>query len=231
MSIWIHQVIQGYQDRRGNAVPNAHLIGLFNRLCKLMYYKIKPVFVFDGGVPLLKKNTIAHRRKMKSIALTKAQKLKNDLINSLVKQTAVKGALEKNNSVKGQEVLQNFLSALPGTSSSEPDMYDLPEIPSMKEIFASDQNYKLDDDDDEKELSPRKQIKWCGNIHSVNVNTEEFKSLPADIRYDILSELKETRKQNSWGQVHQMPSVSFRKYVFDLFLNMTRKILETLLNL
>lgn len=58
ISIWIHQVIQGYQDRRGNAVPNAHLIGLFNRICKLMYFKIKPVFVFDGGVPLLKKNTI-----------------------------------------------------------------------------------------------------------------------------------------------------------------------------
>lgn len=58
ISIWIHQVIQGYQDRKGNALPNAHLIGLFNRLCKLMFFKIKPIFVFDGGVPLLKKNTI-----------------------------------------------------------------------------------------------------------------------------------------------------------------------------
>jgi DNA excision repair protein ERCC-5 len=58
VSIWIHQVIQGYQDRQGNSIPNAHLIGLFNRICKLMYFKIKPIFVFDGGVPLLKKNTI-----------------------------------------------------------------------------------------------------------------------------------------------------------------------------
>lgn len=58
VSIWIHQVIQGYQDHRGNSLPNAHLIGLFNRICKLMYFKIKPIFVFDGGVPLLKKNTI-----------------------------------------------------------------------------------------------------------------------------------------------------------------------------
>lgn len=58
VSIWIHQVLQGYQDRHGNSKPNAHLIGLFNRICKLLYYKIKPVFVFDGGVPMLKKSTV-----------------------------------------------------------------------------------------------------------------------------------------------------------------------------
>lgn len=58
ISIWIHQALQGYQDRRGHAVPNAHLLLLYRRICKLLHYKIKPVFVFDGGVPLLKKNTI-----------------------------------------------------------------------------------------------------------------------------------------------------------------------------
>lgn len=56
----MHQVIQGYQDRFGNPKPNAHLIGLFHRICKLLYYKIKPVFVFDGGVPMLKKDTIVN---------------------------------------------------------------------------------------------------------------------------------------------------------------------------
>lgn len=58
ISIWIYQVLQGYQDRHGTPRPNAHLLGLFTRICKLLYYKIKPVFVFDGGVPMLKKNTI-----------------------------------------------------------------------------------------------------------------------------------------------------------------------------
>lgn len=53
-------MLQGYQDRFGNPKPNAHLIGLFHRICKLLYYKIKPVFVFDGGVPMLKKNTIVN---------------------------------------------------------------------------------------------------------------------------------------------------------------------------
>ena len=46
------------RDRHGNPIPNAHLVGLFNRVCKLLYYRIKPVFVFDGGVPHLKKKTL-----------------------------------------------------------------------------------------------------------------------------------------------------------------------------
>lgn len=58
ISIWLHQVVKGFQDSNGATLPHAHLLGLFHRLCKLMYYRIKPVFVFDGGVPALKRDTI-----------------------------------------------------------------------------------------------------------------------------------------------------------------------------
>lgn len=58
VSIWLHQAVKGMRDRHGNPLPNAHLQVLFNRLCKLLYYRIKPVFVFDGGVPVLKKQTM-----------------------------------------------------------------------------------------------------------------------------------------------------------------------------
>jgi len=58
VSIWLHQAMKGFQDRKGSPLPNAHLLGIFHRVCKLLYYRIKPVFVFDGGVPVLKKSTI-----------------------------------------------------------------------------------------------------------------------------------------------------------------------------
>lgn len=58
ISIWLHQVVKGYQDGKGGHVANAHLIGLFNRICKLLYFKIKPVFVFDGGICELKRQTL-----------------------------------------------------------------------------------------------------------------------------------------------------------------------------
>lgn len=51
-------MVKGFQDSNGATLANAHLLGLFHRLCKLLYYRIKPVFVFDGGVPQIKRETI-----------------------------------------------------------------------------------------------------------------------------------------------------------------------------
>lgn len=58
VSIWLHQAIKGMHDTHGAPVTAAHLLILFHRLCKLLFYKIKPVFVFDGGVPALKHSTM-----------------------------------------------------------------------------------------------------------------------------------------------------------------------------
>ena len=58
VSIWLHQATKGFRDSQGNPLPNAHLLGLCHRICKLLFYKIKPIFVFDGGVPLLKRQTM-----------------------------------------------------------------------------------------------------------------------------------------------------------------------------
>ncbi|XP_018367514.1 PREDICTED: DNA repair protein complementing XP-G cells homolog isoform X2 [Trachymyrmex cornetzi] len=202
ISIWIYQVLQGYQDRHGASRPNAHLLGLFTRICKLLYYKIKPVFVFDGGVPMLKKNTIASRRKQKSIAMSKAQKMKADLINNLIKHSVVKTVLNKDSKDQNSEAIQITIN----TQTNE-DMFALPDMPSVNNL----QSYVDDDQDDSDspvELSPRKQSKWMGNIHNVDVTSNEFKALPADVRYDILTDLKETRKQNSWGRLYEMPQES-----------------------
>ncbi|CAG9771830.1 unnamed protein product [Ceutorhynchus assimilis] len=37
---------------------------------------------------------------------------------------------------------------------------------------------------------------------------QRFKSLSVDVRHEILINLKETRKQNSWGRLHELPAVS-----------------------
>ena len=53
VSIWLNQAVRGFRDKQGNGVANAHLLGLYHRVCKLLFYKIRPVFVFDGAPPLL----------------------------------------------------------------------------------------------------------------------------------------------------------------------------------
>lgn len=140
----------------------------------------------------------AFRRKQKSIAVNKAQKLKNDLIDNLIKHTAVKKALGKD-TVPASELPPT----VPGRSDKNDCMFVLPEIPGP----SHEESYESYSESSSEEDSPRKQTKWAGNIHSVDVNTEEFKNLPADVRYDILTDLKETRKQNSWGKLHEMPEV------------------------
>ena len=37
---------------------NPHILLLLHRICKLLHFKIKPIFIFDGGVPDLKRRTL-----------------------------------------------------------------------------------------------------------------------------------------------------------------------------
>lgn len=50
------------RDKEGNALRNSHVVGFFRRICKLLFIGIKPVFVFDGGAPILKRETISGRK-------------------------------------------------------------------------------------------------------------------------------------------------------------------------
>lgn len=61
-SIWIYQFMKAVRDAEGNQMKNSHIVGFFRRICKLIYLGIKPVFVFDGGVPALKRDTIRKRK-------------------------------------------------------------------------------------------------------------------------------------------------------------------------
>ncbi|KAF2476551.1 PIN domain-like protein [Lindgomyces ingoldianus] len=61
-SIWIYQFLKAVRDKEGNALRNSHIVGFFRRICKLLFFGIKPVFVFDGGAPALKRQTITNRK-------------------------------------------------------------------------------------------------------------------------------------------------------------------------
>jgi DNA excision repair protein ERCC-5 len=61
-SIWIYQFLKAVRDKEGNALRNSHIVGFFRRVCKLLFIGIKPVFVFDGGAPALKRQTISNRK-------------------------------------------------------------------------------------------------------------------------------------------------------------------------
>lgn len=80
ISIWLNQIIRAARTKTGETVPNAHIYITVFRLCKLMYYGIKPVIVFDGDAPALKKRTLQNRREKASKADEKMKQIRIELL-------------------------------------------------------------------------------------------------------------------------------------------------------
>ncbi|KAF9359146.1 DNA repair protein rad2 [Mortierella sp. NVP85] len=99
-SIWLHQFLRGMRDRDGQVVGNAHIIGFFRRICKLLYFNIKPIFIFDGGTPALKRLTIQERRKRKK---QDANLLKRTAEKLLAAQLRLR-ALEQRKAIRKKKV-------------------------------------------------------------------------------------------------------------------------------
>ena len=68
-SIWVVQFLKAMRDERtGDALAHAHLLGFFRRLVKLLYLSVRPVVVFDGAAtPALKRRTLAERRRRREV--------------------------------------------------------------------------------------------------------------------------------------------------------------------
>ena len=72
--------MKAMRDDKGEMVRNAHILGFFRRICKLLYLRTKPVFVFDGGTPALKRRTVIARRRQRENAQSKLRKTAEKLL-------------------------------------------------------------------------------------------------------------------------------------------------------
>ena len=59
MSMWLTQIIKAARDKDGNMIKDAHLEKTVSRIRRLLFNKIKPIFVFDGKPPELKNKIMA----------------------------------------------------------------------------------------------------------------------------------------------------------------------------
>ncbi|KAI1796855.1 PIN domain-like protein [Ganoderma leucocontextum] len=101
-SIWIYQFQATMRDKEGRGLMNAHVLGFLRRICKLLFYGIKPVFVFDGGAPTLKMSTIAERKKKKSGAAASHAKVAERLLAAQMRREALDNVAGKPSKSKGR---------------------------------------------------------------------------------------------------------------------------------
>ena len=85
-SVWLGQILKAMRDERGEVVANAHLYGFFARICRLLFNRIRPVFVFDGSTPALKRQTTAARRRRREQHASSVQKMAQKLFANQLRQ-------------------------------------------------------------------------------------------------------------------------------------------------
>nr|XP_057944964.1 DNA excision repair protein ERCC-5 homolog [Doryrhamphus excisus] len=203
ISIWLNQAVKGVRDREGNNVQNAHLLTLFHRICKLLFFRIRPVFVFDGDAPLLKKQTLALRRQRKEELSQESKKTNEKLLKTFLKRQAIKAVLGDNS--------KDPLPSLSTVRRNEvDDMYILPALPPAEE----EQKRSSEEEEEEEEKECEDVVKQMyegeelyADPNSVDINSEEFTCLPLEMKHEILKDMKEFSKRRR-TLYHRPPEIS-----------------------
>ena len=107
-SIWLVQFVKAMRDQDGKMIANAHILGTFRRLCRLLFHRVRPVFVFDGGTPAIKYRTLRARRQVRGKAEFNAHRTAQKLLLNQLKRDRLNQ--QKNSSVdKESAAVEGFV--------------------------------------------------------------------------------------------------------------------------
>lgn len=202
-SIWIYQFLKAVRDKEGNVLKNAHVVGFFRRICKLLFHGIQPVFVFDGKAPLLKKQTLRNRKVLREggridVAKTAGKILAVQMRKRALEESERQKQIEQENgaeeAVPENPVYFDELELKPVDVQKQrfkkTDQYHLPEldididragsvsdprIMTHEELQAYAKDYEGGEDMSLYDFS------------KIDYDGEMFKSLPAADQYSILN--------------------------------------------
>eukprot|EP00794_Sanderia_malayensis_P011202 gene11202-12377_t len=199
VSIWLNKAAKGMRDKFGNPVYNAHLILIFHRICKLLFYNVRPVFVFDGAVPELKKRTLAIRKERRMMAQGNVNRVSEKMMQNYLKGKA----LEAVTGQRGPKPLKI-------SKNREEDIFDLPPMPVKGEAESSSEEEVVDADTDWMTGMKSEQVeRMFENISSVDFESDEFKAYPPEIQHELLTEMKDSyRRRYNKKKSQPMPEVA-----------------------
>lgn len=215
-SIWIYQFLKAVRDKEGNALRNSHVVGFFRRICKLLWFGIKPVFVFDGGAPALKRATLQGRRRRREGRREDAVRTAGKLLAVQMQRIAAEDDERRKEAAR---MASSRESENRGAEEAEP----LPDVADMvfaeenltapaerqknRKFFRQDQYHlpdletsidKMGRPDDPRIMSVEELEEYARQFNSgedvnlydfskIDFDGDFFKSLPAADRYNILN--------------------------------------------
>ncbi|KAH0562673.1 hypothetical protein GP486_002656 [Trichoglossum hirsutum] len=208
-SIWIYQFLKAVRDKEGNALRNSHVVGFFRRICKLLYFGIKPVFVFDGDAPALKRQTIAGRKRRREGRREDAVKTAGKLLAVQMQRRAEKEMENRRQRRQRQVPPQDTEEEeLPDGLVYVDELQMTPQERQQNRRFKKKDAYHLPDLDvsleemgapnDPRIMSHEELEEYARQFHNgedinmydfskIDFDSPFFQSLPATDRYNILN--------------------------------------------
>ncbi|KNZ56545.1 hypothetical protein VP01_237g12 [Puccinia sorghi] len=249
---WHRMFQKAMRDREGKAIVNAHILGFLRRISKLLYYGIKPVFVFDGGVPTLKRQTINERKKRKRGVQDNLAKTAEKLLAAQLRQVAVMEA-QKRSQVKSSTgdlitndtvyfehpIAQDFaekntVRKKRHSDPTDPATSPVPS-PSKKPRFVPKDQYQLPPIDKipsvtENEADHRlatetelKQFIQEFTPEDLDINSPHFQSLSTELKYEIIGDLRVKSRQPNRTRVEAMRKTNDLEFSQTQILNLKKR--------
>ncbi|KAG1821643.1 uncharacterized protein BJ212DRAFT_1445185 [Suillus subaureus] len=233
-SIWIYQFQATMRDKDGRALVNAHVLGFFRRICKLLFYGIRPVFVFDGGAPALKRNTIIERKKKKSGAAATHARIAERLLAAHMRREALahtqmshpSPSKGKQKVPPGPVVLDENVVYLEDIDDSAPKTpakkkaEETPPSSKRKARFYDHDPYRLPAVNLEERVAkatssqaPDPRLATEEELRTFieemrpedfDVSSPAFRELPTEVQYEIVGDLRLKSRQTSYKRLQNM---------------------------
>lgn len=202
-SIWIYQFLKAVRDKEGNALRNSHIVGFFRRICKLLYFGIRPVFVFDGGAPVMKRQTIAGRKKRREGHREDAVRTAGKLLAVQMQRSAEEEDARRRNKshrqeeeevpdapVYAEEAFMTETEKQQTRKFKKKDAYHLPNLDVSLQDMGAPNDPRIMSQEELEEYARHFHQGQDINLYDfskIDFDSMFFLSLPATDRYNILN--------------------------------------------